>query len=241
MEKHIAPLAKTPVRGAGKSTDMYVAFSDPDTGKSISFTRKGTKRNSEFLAHKFVDRNYQIPDEVLDVAFTLDECVNHSTYDEINLAFQGGGGDVAPTVEEAPAPQPSAAPAESRLRTRTPAPAAEPPTPAPDANPTPVATPRTRTTAAPGTVGTQVCPVGGIFGADCEKYNECATCTVWDDCSAEKDKIDAAGAATPATPTPRPTPSAPATPRPTPRPAATPAAAPAATTPGPRRGLRPRG
>src|SRR3990170_10002 len=245
MEKHIAPLAKTPVRGAGKSTDMYVAFSDPDTGKSISFTRKGTKRNSEFLAHKFVDRNYQIPDEVLDAAFILDDCVNYSSYDEINLAFQGGGGDVAPPTEESPAPQPTAAPAESRLRTRaTPAPAAEPPIPAPAVNPTP--TPRQRPAATPVTAGAPICPVGGGFWADCEKYNECATCPIWDDCSAEEDKIDAAGAETSAPSATRPTPAAPATPRPTPRPAAPATAGPVATTAapataGPRRGLRPRG
>ena len=243
MEKHIAPLAKTPTRGAGKSTDMYVAFSDPDTGKSISFTRKGTKRNSEFLAHKFVDRNYVIPDEVLDAAFVLDECINYATYDEINQAFQGtGGGDIAPT-EELPPPQPVVVPpAESRLRSRVAAPAAEPPTPAPAVNPTPTprATPRVQTTAAPGTVGAQTCPVGGVFGEDCEKYNECAACPIWDDCSAEKDKLDAAKAEAPAAPTPRPTPAAPATPRPTPRPAATAAPAPAPAT-GPRRGLRPRG
>lgn len=237
MEKHISSLAKTPTRGAGKSTDMYVAFSDPDEGKSIAFTRKGTKRNSEFLGHKFLDRNYTIPDDVLDTAFVLDECINYATFEEIQNAFLGTESEVAP-VEETPAPQPTATTETGGLRRRVvPVATAEPAPPAPAVNPTPAPTPRATPRVA--VVSTDpTCPVGGAFGVDCEKYNECASCPVWDACSAEKDKIDAAEAEK------QPSTLAPTAPRPTPRPAAAAASAAPKPTPapaaGPRRGLTPR-
>src|SRR3990172_2265393 len=215
MEKHISSLAKTPVRGIGKSTDSYIAFSDPDEGKSIAFTRKGTKRNSEFLGHKFVDRNYIIPDEVLNSAFILDECINISTYEEIKSVFLGGPSDVSPPVEEAPAPAPPQV-QEGGLRPRRAMPVASA-EPSPAAPPT--ASPRVRTTpvVAPSV---PVCPVeGGTFGVDCEKYAECNGCEFLKPCSEEADRLAAEGEkAPPVTPPARP--AAPATPRPTPRPAA---------------------
>jgi hypothetical protein len=233
MEKHISSLAKTPVRGAGKSTDSYIAFSDPDEGKSIAFTRKGSRRNTEFLGHKFVDRNYAIPDELLNSAFILDECVNIYGYQEIKDAFLGGtGSDVSP--EDVPAPSPPPVP-ERHLRQReTPAPsAASPPAPA------------TRVRTATSTANLPpVCPVeGGTFGVDCEKYAECNGCAIWDPCSEEADKLAAGGGEAPAPPAPRP--AAPSTPRPGPRPVPAPAAARPTTAgappTGPRRGLTPRG
>ena len=229
MEKHISSLAKTPIRGAGKSTDSYIAFSDPDEGKSIAFTRKGSRRNTEFLGHKFVDRNYQIPDDILNAAFILDESVNICTYEEIKNAFLGGAGsDVAP--EETPAPSPP--PPVDRARVRS--------TPVPSVATAPAPAPRAR-------VGTPVqqelvCPVeGGTFGVDCEKFTECNGCAVWDPCSEEADKLAAEGGEAPATPAPRP--AAPATPRPQPRavpPPATPKPSAGAPPSGPRRGLTPR-
>src|SRR4030067_1887156 len=157
MEKHISSLAKTPARGVGKSTDSYIAFSDPDEGKSISFTRKGTKRNSEFLGHKFVDRNYIIPDEVLNTAFILDESINICSYDEIKNAFMGGPVDAAP-VEEAPAPVPPPV-QEGGLKPRRTMPAAS-------VEPSPAVSPRVRTNPA-ATVSNPICPVaGGAVGVD---------------------------------------------------------------------------
>ena len=241
MEKHINALAKSPARGPGKSTETWISFADPVEGKSISFIRKGTKINTEFLGHKFVDRNYQISDEILDAALTLDECVNICTYDEIKSAFLGGsGGDVAPEEAPAPAPPPIQ---EGGLRTRRAA-------PAPSAAPPPAPAPRVRTTgpvAPASAMDAMICPVdGGTFGVDCEKFPECNGCAIWDPCSEEADKIAAGGAGeAPAPPVSRP--AAPTTPRPQPR-VTPPAAAPTAPRPaaggtppvGPRRGLAPR-
>jgi len=236
MEKHISSLAKTPVRGAGKSTDSYIAFSDPDEGKSIAFTRKGSRRNTEFLGHKFVDRNYVIEDDVLNSAFILDECINIYSYNEIKEAFLGGsGGDVAPPTDEAPAPSPPPVP--ERTRRAMPAPSAAPP---------PAPAPKARVVSPVPASDELVCPVeGGRFGTDCEQFAECNGCAIWEPCSAEADRIAAGGGAeAPATPAPRP--AAPAAPRPQPRavpPPAPPAPRPAAggTPPaGPRRGLAPR-
>lgn len=248
MEKHISSLAKSPSRGPGKSTDSFIFFSDPLEGKSIAFTRKGSKRNTEVLGHKFVDRNYAIPDAILDSAFVLDECINIPTYDEIRTAFLGSGAsDVAP--EEAPAP--AAPPVQSPgLRRRNPEPALE--SPAPSAAPPPAPAPRVRNAppvaaSAPIATGEYVCPVeGGTFGADCERFAECNGCPLWDPCSEEADRLAAEKASAPAPAATRP--ATPAAPRLATRPAAptpaTPRPAPAAGSPtattGPRRGLTPR-
>jgi len=235
FEKHFSELAKMPSRGVGKSTDSFIYYADPTEGKTLCFTRKGTSRNTEFIGHKFLDRDYTIPDEILDAAFPIDDCVNYHTYDEIKTAFLGGSSDVAP-VEEASAPAPPPV-QEGGLRPRR-------TMNTPPAEPSPAATPRARTRpnpspAPPAATDEMVCPVeGGTFGKDCENFTECNGCPLWNPCSEEADRMiaEAEGA--------QPEPQAKPTARPTPRPAVptTPRPGPAAggAPTGPRRGLTPR-
>lgn len=239
MEKHLAALAKIPERGASRAVVPYIYFPDPDEGKTVAFTRKGTKRNTEFLGHKFLDRDYAIPDEYLEAAFQLDECIIVCEYEEIQLAFMGGADDSAP-VEEAPAPTAPPVAETPAIRARRPLPNPIPaPTPAPAAPVNP--SPRTRATAPPPAATTETgeeCPAGGTFGVDAEQLEACPTCPLWDACSAEADKI-AADLSSKSNPPVRP--AAAGAPRPTPRPAVpaaarpAPAAPAAPATPGPRR------
>ena len=85
MEEKIAEIAKLP-RGGGS-----IVFSDPDEGKSIMWTRKGTGQdNTQYLGHRLIDREVEIPDKILDSGFALDEVVKmRPTYDEINKDFRG--------------------------------------------------------------------------------------------------------------------------------------------------------
>lgn len=85
MEEKIEEIAKLP-RGGG-----YIAFSDPDEGKSVCWTRKGSgQENTSYIGHKFIDRETRIPDWVLDQTFALDQVINmHPSYEEIDAAFNG--------------------------------------------------------------------------------------------------------------------------------------------------------
>jgi hypothetical protein len=85
MEEKIEEIAELP-RGGG-----FVKFSCQDTGKSLAWTRKGSgMENTQFLGHRFVDRDEPIPDRILDQTFPLDSIVNmHPEYEEIEREFKG--------------------------------------------------------------------------------------------------------------------------------------------------------
>jgi|GEM_PF-1958519 len=80
FEKTVIELARLP-RGGG-----LLPFSHSKKGKTIRFTRKGMK-NTEFLAHQFMDRQQNIPQLVLDQAWALDTLVKWPTYPELWKAF----------------------------------------------------------------------------------------------------------------------------------------------------------
>ncbi len=83
MEEKLEEIAKLP-RGGG-----YITFSHPDEGMSVCWTRKGSgQENTQYLGHKFIDREAPIPDRILDQAFALDQVINMKpTYEEIEKAF----------------------------------------------------------------------------------------------------------------------------------------------------------
>ncbi len=85
MEEKIEEIAKLP-RGGG-----FENFSHPDTGKSLAWTRKGSGRdNTQYLGHRFTDRERPIPDKILDATFALDSVINmHPKYEEIEKEFRG--------------------------------------------------------------------------------------------------------------------------------------------------------
>lgn len=77
-------------------TGGFVIFQHPDadTGKSIAFEVAADKRKTH-QGHKFLDRNYDIPDETLDQAFRLDELLMLQPYEYIKSAMLGGGEEEA--------------------------------------------------------------------------------------------------------------------------------------------------
>lgn len=83
MEEKIAEIAKLP-RGGG-----YVTFSDPDEGKSVCWTRKGAgQTNTNYLGHRFIDRESPVPDKILEQTFPLDSVIDmHPSYEKIEEAF----------------------------------------------------------------------------------------------------------------------------------------------------------
>lgn len=85
FEKKILSVARNP-RGGG-----FVPFSSPDTGKSIYFEREGSGiTNTQYLGHKFIERQNRVSDEILEDAYVLDELIIKLSYDEIKEALLGG-------------------------------------------------------------------------------------------------------------------------------------------------------
>lgn len=85
FEKKILSVARNP-RGGG-----FVPFSSPDNGKSIYFEREGSgMTNTQYLGHKFIERQAAITDEILEQAYILDELVIKLSYKEIKEALLGG-------------------------------------------------------------------------------------------------------------------------------------------------------
>ena len=60
-------------------------------GKTISFKREGTgPKNTRYLGHHFENRDYELSEELLDKAYSLDELLHIPTYDEVKEEFFGG-------------------------------------------------------------------------------------------------------------------------------------------------------
>jgi hypothetical protein len=85
FEKKILSVARNP-RGGG-----FTPFSSPDNGKSIYFEREGSGvTNTQYLGHKFIERQTAITDETLGEAYILDELLTKLNYDEMKDMFLGG-------------------------------------------------------------------------------------------------------------------------------------------------------
>ena len=85
MEAELNELAEKP-RGGGAEV-----FYDPFDGKQVAWRRKGTgMNNTQYLGYKFVDRDYEIPEGILEQGFSIDQVVKmHPSYEEIEKAFKG--------------------------------------------------------------------------------------------------------------------------------------------------------
>jgi len=96
MEEKLAAIAALP-KGGGA-----IRFSDFDDGKTVGFSRKGSgATNTQYLGHRFLDRESKIPDKLLDMTFHLDQMIKmHPAYEEIEEAFKGQKGKIG-TKEEA--------------------------------------------------------------------------------------------------------------------------------------------
>jgi hypothetical protein len=193
-------------------TGGLIPYSDPDSGKSIAFTRQGNKKeNTVYLGHRFEDRDYTINDEQLADAWPLDELFEIPTYDQLYEAFYG---EPKP-AEQAPPPPAQGAPV-ARAGRRTldtggsasdPAPAPTPdPAPAPAGRgargrqapaPDPAPAPAPRGARGGGSAPapapeTNTCPAeSGTFGKDTDQLDDCGTCDVYDACARENERVEA--------------------------------------------------
>lgn len=171
-ERYFVELAKGPTVGrhrrGSKSELGFIPFADPDEGKSIAFIRKGSgAQNTQYLGHRFVDRDYTIPDDILEAAWTLDELIYVPTYEEVYNAYWGTeeGGSVADEedVSDEPSEQEEIEEQSTTVRRHT---DDEGQTEVEDAS----------------------CPGGGVFGEDTDQLDYCEECDVWEDCVEEYER-----------------------------------------------------
>ena len=167
MQNHLDELAESPRTGG------MVLFSDPDDGKMIGFSRKGSgAMSTKFIAHQFIERDEPIPDSILDQAFPLDSIVKiRPSYEEIEAAYQGRKTE----VEEEPVKQeeekerkPKGEEPEPQRRRPSTKEGEETPESAKDGNP---------------------CPEGKRFGVDIDKFEVCQKCDEWDPCVKEYKRL----------------------------------------------------
>ena len=164
MEDKLSVIATKP-KGGGT-----IPFYDIDTGKHVSFTRRGTgATNTQYLGHALYDRDEpEIPDYILDQTFELDEAIIHPSYKELYEIFHQSSNNDSEESEESEEND-SESVEGSRVKG---------PSPKEEEDNSPI-------------LAEDECPGDGEFGVDIEKLATCKTCPNWDACEAEADRLDA--------------------------------------------------
>lgn len=103
MEVELLERAKQPREEGG----ALINFAHPKLGMTIWFKREGSgQKNTRYKGHRFIDRREEVPVELLEEAFTLDELIHVPTYDEVRAAFwdepEGGVEGDSSAGEEVP-------------------------------------------------------------------------------------------------------------------------------------------
>ena len=84
FENHIAEISQRPKTGG------FIPFSHPDEGKSIAFKISKKGQNTEYLGHRFEDRDEPIDDDILESALVLDDLLHIPTLAELKQAVIDG-------------------------------------------------------------------------------------------------------------------------------------------------------
>jgi len=93
-EKNIVAIAKN------RRTGGYIPFSNPDTGKTVEFTREGSgATNTKYAGFKFTDRDYVISDDLLDKVPPLEDYLIVLDYEDLAEKYFGAGGSPDDTTE----------------------------------------------------------------------------------------------------------------------------------------------
>jgi hypothetical protein len=190
MQQYLLELARRPVRPGQQKVEPFIAFMDPDEGRTIAFKHEGKQDSTKYIGIKFEDRDYTIPDDILAQAHCLDGLIAWPTYEQVYEDFWGVpyAGEASPS-EEARAGKyaggddvPGEVAKEEVKSTR--------------ARPRPQA--KTAESAAPKEVAAKPsakdnpCPYGHKFGVDIDDVKDCEQCPKdkWKDCAREADRIE---------------------------------------------------
>lgn len=190
FEKELIEEARNAEAG-GEMTD----FADIDEGKSVSFRASeatfGKNKYFEFKSFQFLDREEELDGDLIDQAHSFDELMVVLSYQDIAKLLHGGD-DEEPAAsddsdededeeEEKPA---KPAKAEEKPPVKKGARKAEEAEPEEEEEPAPAQTKKPVEKAkAPAKKGTtQECPSGHTFGTDCDEFDDCNKCEIWELC-----------------------------------------------------------
>ena len=208
LEKNLVDIAKNPITG------QMTVFADPDNGKHVCFTRKGTgQTNTTYSGHQFIDRQMPIPDAILEQAEDLTTLIDIPTYEEVYAKFHGvptsginPANAVSANTSTYTAPATPASPyavtgmaggSEQYGNDEVPFAVNVPPvTPAPAPTQFTYNAPSVAPAVAPVPTNAPsanhvTCPLeayGGKFGGTVDKFPQCSGCSYWDDCATEYDR-----------------------------------------------------
>jgi len=173
-EKLIVSLARSP-RGGG-----FIAFADPDKtiGKSIAFD-VDNDTYKKITGHRFEQRDYDIPEEILEKAHTLDELIVVHSEEELRKILFGSAGK--PAEESSSSSQEAEQPRRS-LRDQS--------TKAEESQESSLRSKPRLTPVSQSEESKSKCEFGAVFGADYGKYSECDKCEKAQHCAEAADRAD---------------------------------------------------
>ena len=193
MERHLVELARNPRTGG------FIVFADPGLeGKSVQFSKKGRGAgNVEFIGHKFLDRDYEISEDIVESVPCLDDLIYIPTYEEVYKVFYGKNPD-----EEKESSRRVRVPKETKTIDADKGEESfeedddEKNEPSKDSN----VKNRRKDVEVDGTTeeadkedkveDTSTCPAGGVFGRDCDELDYCGGCEFYDNCYEEQQRLE---------------------------------------------------
>jgi len=148
----------------------YTPFTDPDVGKTVGFKIVGEQESTDYIGHRFIDREYEIEDKFLIQAneHPLDSLLHLPEYPEVQAALFGFGVKAEEKEEVKDT---------SKAQQDLPLPSED--TPASNIPKENIADDAPAIT----------CPGGGKFGVDIDQLKECGECGKYEECSAEETRL----------------------------------------------------
>lgn len=207
-ERHFSQLARTGKR-PGYGSVTYTPFADPDEGKMISFSREGQgAQNTQFLAHKFIDREVPISEEILAQALVLDELLYIPTYEEVysmyyQTEFEGDSSQSKTSKSEPDKPHSDDSATEPVSTPRQDNKAMPPSRSESSQSELKSVKQRTKRTVeskrdkqdkqtdvseSDQSPAKPTCPGGGEFGVHTDELDACEQCALWSDCAKANDQ-----------------------------------------------------
>ena len=192
LEPELLALSRPRSRG-GAETGEKIYFASPDQdGKTISFIKEGKGLGTKYKAIKFLDRDYDLEEDIINTAHCIDKIIHIPSYDEVKEALDSGlseGDEGSFKIKEEDIPSEGV-----RRRGRSAAPKSEEEVPKEvkeEVKEEETLKEEKQEVKKEETDSDKVvCPdANGTFGVDIEKLGACAKCDLWDACGEEAARL----------------------------------------------------
>jgi hypothetical protein len=171
----------------------YIPFASPlkGIGRSLAFDVAKDKYKT-ISGHRFEHRDYDVPTEILEAAYSLDQIIVIYSYEELEKILYGEGGkpenartpDLPGDEGDPDLGEPISRTGRGKVFGRGQTTESETP-----AEKTTTGTPRGTKKSFAKTEEKETCPIGAKFGEDHDQYQECADCELFKKCAEMADMI----------------------------------------------------